>query len=225
MRIDIVDQPIGILAELKEVALFLYLFYRPPAVRAFAIYQLMLRPKRFAGRAVPSLVFAFVNIALVIELLENLLYGFFMALFRSPDKIIILNIHQRPQLLDVCYNPIHKCLGRLPRLLGFALNLLAMLVRTCQKHYVIASQALKARHRICGHCTIAMPNMQIVRWIIDRRCNVKFPFLAHRLQCLLLLSSIPYCLTKMMRLSCTSGKAGTVSRCMQYATSCSIPRA
>ena len=68
------DQTVCIFAHFEEICLLLRRLYLTSAVRAFAVHQLRLRPEGLARRTVQSLVRALVNIPLIIQLFENLLY-------------------------------------------------------------------------------------------------------------------------------------------------------
>jgi len=145
------DQGILVFGKAEEIALFLGLLHRAVAVRAFMIDQLGFRPEGLAGRAVPALVFALVDIAFVIELLENVLDGLDMVLVRGADEAVIGNIEQLPELLDPVHNVVDIGLWRDALVLGFALDLLAMLIRAGQEHDIKTLQALIAGHGIRCH--------------------------------------------------------------------------
>lgn len=86
MALDIFDEFGRVLAHFEEIRLFLGGLDFAPAVGALAVYELRGRPERLAGRTVQPFVFALINIALIVELAEDLLDGFDMALVRRADK-------------------------------------------------------------------------------------------------------------------------------------------
>ena len=86
------DQSVRILAHTEEVSLLFGRLYHTAAVRALAIYQLGLRPERLTGSTIHSLIGPLVNITLVIETLEDLLYLLLMILIGSTYELIIRNI-------------------------------------------------------------------------------------------------------------------------------------
>ena len=92
MLINVLDQSVRILAHTEEVSLLLGRFYHTAAVRALAVYQLGLRPERLTGSTVHSLIGPLVNITLIIETFEYLLYLLLMILIGSTDELIIRNI-------------------------------------------------------------------------------------------------------------------------------------
>ena len=110
--IDIIDESLRIFAHTEEICLFLRRLYRTSAVRAFAVYDLGLGPEGLARGTVKSLVAALVNIALIIELLENLLYLRLMILVSGADKFVVGCIHQIPDRLDLTRHVIDKLLRR-----------------------------------------------------------------------------------------------------------------
>ena len=86
---DEFDNSILIFAHLEEVALFFHQFDGSAAVGAFAVNELRLGPKGFARGAIPTLVFALVNVALLVELVENLLYCLLVIFVGVNDKVIL----------------------------------------------------------------------------------------------------------------------------------------
>ena len=110
--IDIIDESLRIFAHTEEICLFLRRLYRASAVRAFAVYDLGLGPEGLTRGTVKSLIAALVNIALIIELLENLLYLRLMILVGGADKFVVGCIHQIPDRLDLTRHVIDKLLRR-----------------------------------------------------------------------------------------------------------------
>ena len=92
MLINIRNKLICILAHTEEVSLLLGRLYHTAAVRALAVYQLGLRPERLTGSTVHSFIGPLVNITLIIETFEYLLYLLLMILIGSTDELIIRNI-------------------------------------------------------------------------------------------------------------------------------------
>ena len=80
----------------------------PAAVRTFPVYELAFREERFAVRTIEALIGALVDVALVVELLENFLDFLFMILVGGADKVVIGYIHQVKLSLDDAGNFVHK---------------------------------------------------------------------------------------------------------------------
>ncbi len=171
---------VGIFAHFEEVAFLLRHLHRPATIRAnVPLRQLMLREKGFTGRAIPTGILGFINIPLVINLLEQTLYHLLMPLFRGADKIAVVNIQKLPKLLNTIHNAIHKSQRFLPSLGGPLLNFQAVLVGTRQKVRVKAPLALVARHRVGSYCSISMADMQLIAGIINRRGDIKSRLFCH----------------------------------------------
>ena len=97
MAFDVFDQPRRIFAHAEEIALLAHLFGGTAAIGAkIALLELRGRPEGFALRAVLSFIFRFINVALIIELLEDLLNHLFMAFIGRADEIIVFDVHQLP---------------------------------------------------------------------------------------------------------------------------------
>ena len=179
MRLDVVDQPVLILREAEEVAFLARLFHRASAVRTAAVLELKLRPEGLAGRTVPALVFALVDVALIVELLENLLYGLHVALVGRADEVVVLDVHQLPELLDAVHDMIDVRLRRHAGIARLALDLLPMLIRAGQEKHVVAGLLLEAGHGVRRGRAVAVADMQVVAGVVDWRCDVKLGFFAH----------------------------------------------
>ncbi len=173
MIVDILNQPILIFVQLKEIAFFPRLFHRPSTVRAFSVLELQLRPERLAGGAVPAFVLPLINISLIVQLLENLLHALHMALIRGADEIIIADVHQLPQILNAGHDVVHISLGSHALILRLALNLLAVLIRTRQEIRIIAGHPLEASHGVSCRGTVCMADVQVITGVIDGRGDVK----------------------------------------------------
>ena len=83
------------------------------------------------------------------------------------------------EFLDIADNLIDKFLRCYACFLCLVLNLLAMLICAGQEHHLMSLQALKACHGICCYGAVAMSDMQVGRWIINRGGYIKW-FLLHQ---------------------------------------------
>ena len=72
MFINMVNQAICVFAHTEEIRLFLRRLNLTAAVRTFAVNQLRLCKKGFAGSTVKPLIIAFVNVALIVQFLKYL---------------------------------------------------------------------------------------------------------------------------------------------------------
>ena len=110
MGLDMLDQPVGIFAHLEEIGLFFGWMHLRITFRAAAILNLHRCVKCFAFLAVHPFVRALVNVALVIQSAEDLLYNGFMIGIRRTDKPVIGCIHQIPDPLHFTRRLIYKLL-------------------------------------------------------------------------------------------------------------------
>ena len=139
MLLDKLKPPILILAHLEEIAFLLHLFYGAMAVRAAMILvQLALQPIGLAGHAVQALVILFIDIALLINLLQRVLNYLVMTLLASTQKVVVRNMQTLPQQLKVSNNRINILDGGYAFFLSLTLNFQTMLITTGEKPYVLA---------------------------------------------------------------------------------------
>ena len=173
MAFNMLDQPFLIFRETKEIAfLLLCMLHRSAAVRAFSAIQLRFSPKSFARRTVPAFIFAFINISLIVQLLEDLLNGCDVAFIRSPNKAVVGYAQDFPQFLDSRYDPVDVLFRRNSVFLRLPLNLEAVLVGACKKHDVIALKPSVPGLGVGRNRCIRMSDMKIVAGIINRSRNI-----------------------------------------------------
>ena len=168
MRVDVCKQLVRVFGNLEEVRLLSDLLHRTPAVRAFAVNELMLRPVAFTRCTVKSLIGSLVDIALGIDAAENLLHDLFMTRLGRANEIIIRYIQAFPEVLETGYNAVNILDRRNALFLRLALDFLSMLITAGQKEYIITSQTLETCNGVRYSCTIGMPDMQLGTRIINR---------------------------------------------------------
>ena len=174
MGIDMLDQTICIFAHFKEVS---FLFCRctgASAVGAFAVHQLGLGKEGLTGSTVHTLIVAFIDIALIVEFFEDLLYLFLMILVCGTDKFIIGSIHQIPDGLDLSGHIVYIFLRCDAGFLRFQLDLLSMLVGTGLEKHIIALLSFKTGDGICQNDLVSISDMRLAGRIGDRRCHIIF---------------------------------------------------
>ena len=69
-----------------------------------------------------------------------------------------------------------NCWGGDAGLAGLVLNLLAVLVRACEEHDVVALETLVPRHGVSGHGAVGVADVELVRGIVDGGGNIKLFF-------------------------------------------------
>ena len=172
MGVDVVDQPVCVAAHPEEISRLGGGLDITAVQRAFAVHQLGFGVEGLALLAVHTLVFAQIDIALVVHFPENLLDLLFVILVRRPDEVIIGRIHQVPDPPDLARGPVHIFLRRHTGRLGPVLNLLAVLVRTCLEMHVEAFQPLVARDRVRENDLVRVADMRLSGCVGDRRRDV-----------------------------------------------------
>ena len=189
MRLDkvrvllvVVHQPVRVFAHLKEIGLFFDQFHLMTRWRLATDYvavfvtvdlsQLTFRKVLLIIDGIPANVFTLADVALINELLKNLLHGFFMIVIRGPDKLIIGDFQFFPQFFNPGCHLINVGLWLHSQLLSLFFNLETVFVSPRQKEDVIAIQTLKAGFSVTGNFGVGIPNVQFARWIINRCCDV-----------------------------------------------------
>ena len=172
--LDMLEQTVGVVRQLEEIRLLGHLLHRTVTVRAAAVLvQLQLRPVAFAGRAVESSVFAFVNVALRLGAAEEFLHHAMMARLAGAQEVVVGDMEPLPKRLEARDNLIHVFDGRHAFLFGGLLDLLPVLVAAGQEEYVVPRQALEPRHGVGNRRAVSVPDMQFRARIINRRRYVK----------------------------------------------------
>ena len=115
---------------------------------AQAVFQFLFRIEALAAIAVVTAKLAEVNIAGIMEPLQELLYGPDMPLIGRPHKTIVGDAKLCPEVLETGADAVHKFLGRLAFLFRGPHNFVAVFVRTCQKEGVFSGKPVEACQRI-----------------------------------------------------------------------------
>ena len=159
MLVDMVDQAVSVFTHTEEISLFLGRLHLAAAVRTLAVHQLGLGPEGLAGRTVHTLVSALVDIALVIQLLEDLLYLLFMVIICGADKFIIGGVHQIPDTLNLTGYIVYEFLRSNACLLSLQLDLLTVLVSTGLEEYVVALESSETGDGVRQHDLIGVADV------------------------------------------------------------------
>ena len=160
MCVDMFDQTIRIFAHFEEISLFFCRLYFPSAVRTFSVYKLGFRKERLARRTIHSLVVSFVNIALIVKFLKDLLNLFLMVLIGCTDKFVIRCVHQIPDPFDLTGYIVHELFRRNTRFLGFQFDLLSMFVCSGLEKYVISLTSFISCDRVRKYDLISVSDMR-----------------------------------------------------------------
>ncbi len=173
MLVNVLQHAVRILAHLEEIAFFLHLFYGTAAVRAVAVYQLMLGPEGFAGHTVPAFIVFLVNVTFIINLLHHGLHHFFVAFLGGAKKIIVGNFQPFPQALEGSHDFIYIFNGRNPQVFRLTLNLLAVLIAAGEEKDIFPFGPVIAGNGIRHRGAVSMTDVQFFTGIINRRGNKK----------------------------------------------------
>ena len=177
MGVDMLDQTVCIFAHTEEISFFFCRLHFTSAVRTFAVHQLRLGKKRLARCTVHTFIMSLVNISLIVQFFEDLLYLFFVVCIRCTDKFIVRCVHQIPDSLDFCGNFIHKSLRCHTFFFCFQLNLLTVFIGSGLEEHIISLLSLKTGNAVCQHDLVSVSDMRFAGCIGNRSCHIKFLFI------------------------------------------------
>ena len=165
-----------VLGKAEEICLLLGVVDLSAAVGALAVDELAFRPEAFAGGAVHTLVCALVDIAVVVHLLEDALYGLDMVVVGGADETVVGDVHELPQVLDAALagdDIVNELLRRDTGGLGLFLYLLTVLIGAREKHDIVAAQALVSCDGVGCDSAVGVTDMQLIGGVVDRCCDVE----------------------------------------------------
>ena len=107
MIFDMFQKRVGIFRQPEEIRFLGNFFNGAVTIGTTAVFvELQFRPIRFAGRAIKSGVFAFVNVAVRLNAFKNFLHNFFVTRLTRANKIVIRDVELLPKLLEVGDNRV-----------------------------------------------------------------------------------------------------------------------
>ena len=158
----------------KEVGFFSCFLDLAVAFGTAAVFiKLGFRPEAFTRGAVLALVFAFVDIAFVVQVLEDFLYSFHVVIVGSAYIAVVADVHIRPEVFKNFNDIVNVLLRGNSFFRGLFFYFLTVLVGSRKEHNVIALHTFVARNRVAGNGGIAMPDMGISRGVVNGRGDVK----------------------------------------------------
>ncbi len=131
--LNVLDQPVLILAHPQEIVGLADPVHRPFAVRTGPVLKVFLHEKPLTGDTIPTVILGPVDLALLIQRLKQLLHHSLMPGLGGTDEIIVGDFELLPQVLKTNHRGIGMLLGRDSRFIRRLLNLLSMLIRAGQK--------------------------------------------------------------------------------------------
>ena len=143
------------------------------------LFKLAFCEKFLIRNRVPTCILTQINIILRQQFFKNIRHYFFVIIICRADKLVVRDIQQLPEFLNPNCHAVNVGLWGQTSLFCLLLNLLAMLIKTCQIVDIVAHQALVASQDIAGNGCIGRSDVELARWVINRRCNVKGLFLCH----------------------------------------------
>ena len=179
--VDIVDEPLGVLAHLEEVGLLLGGAHFPAAVGALAVYKLALGPEALAGGAVQALVGALVDVPFVVQVFEDLLDFLLVVIVGGADEVVVRDVHQVELLFDDGGYLVHELLGGQALLGGLQLVFLAVLVGAGLEEHVVALHALKAGDGVGQDDLVHVADVGLAGGVGDGGGEVILSFAVHKL--------------------------------------------
>ena len=168
-----VDKPVLVAAHAEKIVGFLDDFRGLVVVRAFTVHQLAFGVKPFAAEAVQALVFAVVDVPVVIYFLEDLFDHSHMGGIGRTNEGVVADIEFGPQILEERADVIHVGFGGHPAVFGGLDDFIAMLVRSRQKIGVTVPHGLEAPGNIRHDGGVGMPQVGFGIHIIDWRRDVE----------------------------------------------------
>ena len=177
MGVDMFDQTVRIFAHTEEISFFFCRLYFTAAVRTFAVYQLRLGKERLTRCTVHTFIMSLVDISLVVQFFEDLLYLFFVVCIGCTDKFIVRCVHQIPYSSDLCGNFIHKSLWCHTFFFCFQLDLLTVFISSGLEKHIVSLLSFKTGNAVCQDDLVGVSDMRFAGCIGNRSCHIKFLFI------------------------------------------------
>ncbi len=145
------------------------------AALVLAVADLVLRDERLFALAVPAGVLAEVDVAgiLLLDALDQLVHPDPMAPFGGADEVVVADVELLPEIVMVGDHAVCQLDGQDPFLRRRTLDLLAVLIRACQKPDVIPHAAPVARCHVRDHVLVHVSDVRIVVDVVDGRGDVE----------------------------------------------------
>ncbi len=175
MGLDVVDQPVLILAHPEKIVGFGDFVGLAAALGTEGVpVQVLFLEETFAGHTVTPFVFVLVDFAAVVQVLQDFLHHFFMERHGGADEIIVGNIEGLPEFLETQHGGVALFLGRDADLFGGLLDFLPVFVGAGQEKRRHALFAMIAGQYVAEHGGVGMADVRLVIDVIDRGGDVIF---------------------------------------------------
>ncbi len=169
-----VEQRLLEAGELEEVVLLLHVLDRPVVDGAQRpVDQVVDRVVGLARHAVQALVRAELDVAVVVDPLQDLLHGGVVAGLAGADEVVVRDVEQLPGVAEALGGAVGPLERRDPVGLGRPLDLQAVLVGAGEEERVVAQQPVPPGDRVRDDGRVRVPDVGRVVHVIDRRRQVE----------------------------------------------------
>ena len=152
---------------------------RDPVVRAQPVDELGLRLELLALDAIEPRVDVLVDVAVVVDALQELLHESLVPLVGRADEEVVLGVDALGQLSPVLLDDLVDVRLRVePLLLGDAVHLRGVLVGAGEEEGLLAALLVVPDEHVRGDRRVRVPDVRARVDVVDRRCQV----VAHRSQ-------------------------------------------
>ena len=139
---------------------------------AEAVFELLLGVEAFAAVAVVAAVFAVVDVALVVEALEQDLHGLLVIGIGGADEAVVLDVELGPEIAEQAGDAVHEFLRGLACGVGGLHDLVAVFVGAGLHTGVFAEHTVEALQSVGHDGGIRMAQMGACVDIVDGRSDV-----------------------------------------------------
>ncbi len=143
-------------------------------VVAGAVEQVAGQLELFAADAVRALIETLVDLAGVMQTLQEGLHPLGVPQLRRPDEVVVGDVEGAPDRAPLVLDqPVGPLLGRDVVRLGGAEHLLAVLVGAGQEPDLLPALAMPSGQDVAGHRRVGVPDVRHVVDVVDRRRQVE----------------------------------------------------
>ena len=156
-------------AELEEIVLLFHLDHRSSVHGTVAVDELLLGVVVLAGHAVEPAVGAELDVAVVVDRLEEASYGEVVTRLGGANEVVVGDVQVCPGGDEPLSGGVGPGLGGhpvLPRRLG---HLGPVLVGAGEEEHVVAEEAVPPAERVGVHRRVGVPDVRRVVDVVDRR--------------------------------------------------------
>ena len=176
---DMIDKTLCILVHIEEVRLLTRSLHGTSAVGALAVNSLRVGKEGLTGSAVPALVFALVDIAVLIELCKYLFNSFLVVFVGGADEIIVACVHSVPDLFDLARDTVNVLLGSDVCRSGKIFYLLSVLVGTGAEENVISHSSFVSCDSVGGNNLVGVTEVRLLGSVCNSCGYIIILFVVH----------------------------------------------